>query len=99
MMNQDVFFIQCSFIHSFLYCLFQSQFQDSTSSFSPSSSSLLSSSLLPTSNAQTGKTKQTFVDPAVNAIIIQLKKELEETKKSNQDLKNELSSTKFSPER
>jgi len=82
-----------------LFTFFKSQFQDSASSFSPSPSTSLSSSLLSTSNAQANKTKQTFVDPAVNAIIIQLKKELEETKKSNQDLKNELSSTKFSPER
>ena len=80
-----------------LVIFLKSQFRDLSSSYNTSvSSSSLASSYLPAT--QPSKVKQTFVDPAINAIILQLRKELEETKKSNQDLKNELSSTKFTPE-
>ena len=39
------------------------------------------------------------MDPSVNAIIIQLKKELDEVKKKKEELQNELSATKFNPDR
>jgi hypothetical protein len=39
-----------------------------------------------------------FVDPAVNAIIVQLKKELEEARKKKDEIQNELNSWKFNPE-
>ena len=42
--------------------------------------------------------KLTLIDPCVNSIIIQLKKELDELKKKKDDLQNELNSTKFNPE-
>jgi hypothetical protein len=53
-----------------------------------------------TLNGQTTKAiKVTFVDPSVNAIIIQLKKELDEMKKKKEELQNELTATKFNPDR
>lgn len=41
----------------------------------------------------------TFVDPSVNAIIVQLKKELDEARKKKDELQMELDSWKFNPER
>jgi hypothetical protein len=42
--------------------------------------------------------KLTLIDPCINSIIIQLKKELEDVRKKKDDLQNELNSTKFNPE-
>jgi len=67
---------------------------------SEGSNSSLTSFQNGTINGQTLKTsKMTFVDPSVNAIIIQLKKELDEVKKKKEELQNELSATKFNPDR
>ena len=45
------------------------------------------------------QTELSFVDPSINSIIIQLKRELDETKKKRDDLQNELNSWKFNPDR
>ncbi len=47
----------------------------------------------------TNKLRQTFLDPAVNQIIIQLKKELDECKKQKEEAQNELNAWKFTAER
>lgn len=44
------------------------------------------------------QTELSFVDPSINSIIIQLKRELDETKKKRDDLQNELNSWKFNPD-
>ncbi|RNA33063.1 pre-mRNA-splicing regulator WTAP [Brachionus plicatilis] len=44
------------------------------------------------------QTKSCLVDPTINAVIIQLKKDLEETRKKKEELEVELNSTKFTPE-
>ena len=46
-----------------------------------------------------GQQVVSFVDPAVNAMIVELKKELDETRKKKEDLQLELDSWKFNPER
>ena len=43
--------------------------------------------------------QSSLVDPAVNAIIVQLKRELEDTKKKKEELQSELNSWKFNAER
>ena len=45
------------------------------------------------------KLKQTFLDPAINKVIQQLKKELEECKKQREEALSELSAWKFNAER
>lgn len=39
-----------------------------------------------------------MVDPTINAVIIQLKKDLEDTQRKKEELEIELNSTKFTPE-
>lgn len=45
-----------------------------------------------------GQQVVSFVDPSVNAMIVELKKELDETRKKKEDLQLELDSWKFNPE-
>ncbi len=49
--------------------------------------------------AQVQKVKLTFVDPAVNGIIVELKRELDEMRKKKDELQNELNVTVFNPDR
>jgi hypothetical protein len=50
------------------------------------------------SNATNNK-QNSFIDPSINGMIIQLRKELDETKKKRDELQMELNATKFTPER
>jgi hypothetical protein len=43
--------------------------------------------------------RSTLLDPAVNLIILRMKKELEETKKKLEDTQNDLNAWKFTPDR
>lgn len=45
-----------------------------------------------------GLADKSFVDPFINSTIIQLKKELEETRRKRDELQMELNATKFTPE-
>ena len=77
---------------------------ESTSQFKEVSPPVTNSSISNASSfssnlsSQANKSKLTFVDPLVNSIIIQLKKDLEETKRKKDELQLELNSTKFTQE-
>ena len=45
------------------------------------------------------RVKLTFVDPAVNGIIVELRRELDEMRKKKDELQNELNATVFNPDR
>lgn len=47
----------------------------------------------------TTKARQTFIDPSINLVLVQMKKELDEVRKQKDEALSELNAWKFTSER
>ena len=87
------------YIISIIDCI-KSQFQETHINQAASTNLTLSSQQTQQQQSNATNNKQnSFIDPSINAMIIQLRKELDETKKKRDELQMELNATKFTPER